>query len=475
LNNNPLGKQNNNTNFAKAYLKRIINILKNNLGFGQGHERSKRAKKNIAASFVIKGTNIALGLILVPITINYLDPTKYGIWITLTSLVAWFGFLDIGLGNGLRNRFAEALAKGNHKLAKTYVSTTYAILIIIISVVLVIFYCINFFIDWGIILNAGDDILLNKELSYLAIVVFTSFGLTFVLNLIGVILNANQQPAKSAIFDLIGKTLSLIFIFILTKVSKSSLLSLGLIYCTVTPIVLTISTFWFFNRKYKPYKPSFKTIDFSKAKDLFSLGLKFFLINIGAVLLYQTNNMIISQLFGPAMVTPYNVAFKYFNVLMMGFMIIVYPFWSAFTEAWTKHDIIWIKSVIKKLMKIWLFLVLAGIILFVFSDFIFKIWIGKDFVVPFSVSLLTLIWIILMAWNGIFAHFLNGVGKISLQLYIGLAAAICNIPTAIFLGHLLGIKGVLISNVFFALIQTFIVYIQYSKLINFKANGVWNK
>ena len=126
-------------------------------------------------------------------------------------------------------------------------------------------------------------------------------------------------------------------------------------------------------------------------------------------------------------------------------------------------------------MKIWLFLVLAGIILFVFSDFIFKIWIGKDFVVPFSVSLLTLIWIILMAWNGIFAHFLNGVGKISLQLYIGLAAAICNIPTAIFLGHLLGIKGVLISNVFFALIQTFIVYIQYSKLINFKANGVWNK
>jgi len=455
-------------------LKQLITLFTNLLGFGNGHERTNRAKKNIAASFLIRGLNIALSLVLVPLMINYLNPTKYGIWITLTSLVAWFGFFDIGLGNGLRNRFAEALAKGNYHLAKTYVSTTYAILSIIISIVTLLFYGINFFLDWGAILNIGNDPALKQELSRLALVVFTSFGFTFVLNLITVILSADQQPAKGALFDLIGKSLSLLLIYILTRVSRSSLLSLGLIYCTISPIVLAASTIWFFNGKYKPYRPSFKSVDFSKAKDLFSLGLKFFIIQIAAIILYQTNNMIITQLFGPAMVTPYNVAFKYFGVLMMGFMIIIGPFWSAFTEAWTNLDVAWVRSIIKKLLRIWLLLVLGGIILLLFSGLIFRIWIGHNFVVPISISVLTLSWVLLNSWNGIFSHFLNGVGKLKVQLYLGITAAILNIPLSVWLGKAIGIEGVLLSNVILALVQCLIYPIQYSKIINQKALGIWN-
>jgi O-antigen/teichoic acid export membrane protein len=455
-------------------LNHLIKLIKKILGFGKGHERTNRAKRNIAASFIIKGANIAIGLMLVPLTIHYLNSTKYGIWITLTSLISWFGFFDIGLGNGLRNRFAEALAKGNHNLARTYVSTTYAILIIIISTVLVLFYTINIFLNWGFILNAGNDPLLNKELSYLAIVVFTSFGITFVLNMISVILIADQKPAKSAIFDLIGKSLALLFIYILTQKSKSSLLSFGLIYCTISPIVLATSTLWFFNGKYKSYRPSFKSVDFSKAKDLFNLGAKFFVIQIAAILLYQTNNMIITQLFGPSMVTPYNVAFKYFSILMMGFMIIVGPFWSAFTEAWAKHDIIWISSIMKKLIKLWFLLAACGIIMFVFSDFIFHVWIGPDFYVPLSISLFTMIWVLINAWNAIFSQFLNGIGKIKIQLIIGVLAALLNIPLAIWLGNLMGIKGILLSNILLSLLTVFIYPIQYKKIINGTAIGLFN-
>lgn len=453
----------------------LIKKIEDILGFGQGHERTNRAKKNIAASFIIKGINIAIGLILVPITINYLSPTKYGIWITLSSLVAWFGFFDIGLGNGLRNRFAEAIAEGNHLLAKIYVSTTYAILIIIISIVLSLFYIINIFIDWSIILNTGADPFLNKELSYLAIVVFTSFGMTFVLNLISVILSADQQPAKSAVFDLIGKALSLIFIYILTRVSKSSLLSLGLIYCTISPLVLALSTIWFFSKRYKPYRPSLKSVDFSKARDLFSLGVKFFIIQIAAILLYQTNNMIITQLFGPAMVTPYNVAFKYFSILMMGFMIIIGPFWSAITEAWAKQDITWISGIVKKLMLLWLCIFALGLIMLLFSGTFFKIWIGNEFTVPLSISILTLSWILLNAWNGIFSQFLNGVGKLKLQLIFGISTALINVPLAIFLGKHMGISGVLLANVILGFIGAWVYPAQYRRIILNKATGVWNK
>lgn len=119
----------------------------------KGQERSVKAKKNIIASFLIKGLGIAISLVLVPLTISYIDPARYGIWLTLSSMVVWFSFFDIGFGNGLRNKFAEALAKGEHDLARVYVSTTYAILSIIIGVVLVIFFCVNPFLNWATMLN----------------------------------------------------------------------------------------------------------------------------------------------------------------------------------------------------------------------------------------------------------------------------------------------------------------------------------
>jgi len=77
----------------------------------KGHPRTLEAKKNIVASFGIKILNTAINLILVPLTLNYVSPMKYGICLTLNSIILWFTVFDIGLGTGLRNKFAEAKAK----------------------------------------------------------------------------------------------------------------------------------------------------------------------------------------------------------------------------------------------------------------------------------------------------------------------------------------------------------------------------
>ena len=445
------------------------------IGINKGHNRTVRAKKNIAASFIIKGLNIAIGLMLVPVTINYLNPTKYGIWITLSSVIGWFSFFDIGLGNGLRNRFAEALANNDHELAKTYVSTTYAVLSIIIAVVLLLFYAVNPFINWTIILNTGNEPGLQKELSLLAYIVFTFFCLRFIFKLITTILTADQKPAKASLFDLSANLIVLMFIIILTRISDGSLLYVGIIFSSIPVIVLASSSFWFFNSKYRLYKPSIKFVDFSKAKDLFSLGLKFFIIQIAGVLLYQTNNLIISHVLSPAEVTPYNIAFKYFSVLMMVFAIIITPFWSAFTEAWVKKELNWIKSVMQKLIKLWAILILFGIIMVLVSPYVYNIWIGSKVQIPIVLSILVYVWVMINIWNGIFSQFLNGTGKIKVQLYISLMVSFFNIPVAIILGNLFGIIGIISSNIIFTSSQMIIVFIQYKKIINDKANGIWNE
>ena len=95
------------------------------------------------------------------------------------------------------------------------------------------------------------------------------------------------------------------------------------------------------------------------------------LCRLAAVVVFTTDNLIITQLFGPAQVAPYAIALKYFNIAQMGFSIIITPFWSAFTEAYAKNDFGWIKNTIKKLIKIWSMVVFVVIIMLLLSGKIY--------------------------------------------------------------------------------------------------------
>ena len=231
-----------------------------------------------------------------PITIHYVSPSQYGIWVTLSSIIGWFSFFDIGFGNGLRNKFAESVAKGEHELARVYVSTTYAILAIIIAIVLLLFIFINPLLNWSKILNANSN--MAGELSTLALIVFVFFCLQFVLQLITTVLTADQQPAKASLFNFFGSLLSGLIILLLTKTTAGNLIYLGTAYSLTPIVILSISSIWFYSRKYKKYAPSLGTCRILDiAVILIDLGLKFFLLQIAGLVLYQTSNIIIAQLF----------------------------------------------------------------------------------------------------------------------------------------------------------------------------------
>jgi O-antigen/teichoic acid export membrane protein len=448
-----------------------FSVIKNLIN--KGHSRSINAKKNILMSFLIKGCNIAIGLMLVPLTIHYVNPIQYGIWLTLSSIIGWFGFFDIGLGNGLRNKFAEALAKDEHQKARIYVSTTYAILIFIIAFALVLFLCINPFLNWSRILNAPAT--MARELSLLAMVVFVSFSIQFVLQLISTILIADQKPAKASLFNFFGSLFSLTVIFILTRTTTGNLFYLGLGLAFTPVLVLSASSIWFYSHQYKKYAPSFKYVNLKYARDLMTLGVKFFILQVAVIVLYETSNIIISQLFGPAQVTPYNIAYKYFGIISMVFGIVMTPFWSAFTEAWVKKDFVWIKSIMHKLNMLSGFLIIVILLMLAVSNFAFKLWVGKMVTVPISISIVLAAYFIIYVRNAIYIYFLNGIGKIKLQLYSGVIGMIINIPMAIFLGKRLGVAGVILSCTILNGINMVWTVIQYNKIINNRATGIWNQ
>jgi O-antigen/teichoic acid export membrane protein len=318
--------------------------------FTKGSERSTLAKRHIIYSFLLKGVSVLIGLLYVPLLLHYLDVERYGIWLTLTSIVGWFTFFDAGLGNGLRNKLTEALSNGDMNLAKEYISTTYAIIGSIFISVLILFYCVNPFLPWNQILNT--TLVPDKELTLLALVVFTFFFLRFIFNLIGIILMADQRPAWNNAFNPIGNIISLVIIYILSLTTKGALVTMGFVLSVVPVIVLIIASIFLFRNRYKALKPDFKHIKWSHSHSLLGLGVKFFVIQIASIVMFTTSNIIITQVLGPSQVAIYNVAFKYFQVPVMLYGIIMTPIWSAVTDAYVKKDFIWLKNTLNQLNKI---------------------------------------------------------------------------------------------------------------------------
>ena len=203
---------------------------------------------------------MVLGLWMVPLTLGYLNPTKYGIWLTLTSVIAWFNFFDIGLGNGLRNKLGEALAQKNYSLAKGYVSTTYAFMIIIVVAFFIVFLLLSTLIDWDRVLNVTEGI--NEDLGALVLIVFFFFCFRFIFGLVLVVLNADQKLSVSGFLDLLTNMLSVICVYIISKTVPSSLFALGSVLSVAPVIVLVLASIWLYHKKYRLVRPSFASVDF---------------------------------------------------------------------------------------------------------------------------------------------------------------------------------------------------------------------
>jgi O-antigen/teichoic acid export membrane protein len=453
----------------KGLIGKISNLI------GRGEVRSVKAKKNILLSFAIRGVSVFVSFYLVRITLGYITEEEYGIWVTLSAFVAWFGFFDIGLGNGLRNKFAEALAKNQHDLAKTYVSTAYAGIAIIFGGIAVLFLIVFPLIDWVLVFKAPPE--LAQTIKYLVLIVFIFFIMRLIFGLIGIILTADQRPAIGGIIDPISNLFILIVIVILTKTTEGNLLYLGATLSIVPVIVMIIANIYFFAKDYKKYTPSIKYVNFKYFKELINLGVRFFVIQIAVLIIFSTDSMIITQVLGAEEVTPYDLSRRYLGIAAMVFSLILRPFWSAFTEAIVKDDTEWIKRVLKKLQIMWLLMILGVIFLILVADWAYDIWLDVEIQIPLMLNILMGLYMIIATWNDIFVQFINGSGKIRFQYYASIVVALMNIPLSIWLADTmgLGVSGVILGTCITLFPGMILNPYQAYLIINKKDKGIWSK
>lgn len=454
-------------------MKKTIHKLYNKVGIKS--DRTKNITKHVFMSFIYKGGGILSSFLLVPLTINFLDTENYGIWLTLSSFIGWFSFFDIGLGNGLRNKFAEAKSKGDLTLARAYVSCAYFTIGSVCLLLVFVFFGLNFFIDWTRVLNT--DASLQKQLSILMPIVFAFFCLQMVVKLITTIYTADQQHSMQGKINFYTSAGSLLAIWFMTQTMESSLLLFGIIFSVLPVLILLGLNLFAFSKRYNNYRPSLSLWKREYLNDIFGLGMKFFIIQISGIILFSTDNIIITQLFGPEKVVPFNIAFKYISVSNMVVSMVLTPYWSTITEAYIKRDFDWIRISMKNLIKISLgsiFLIFGMVII---SPIVYRLWIDDKVDIPMSLTIYMAVFFALTIFYAPFTYFINGTGKVKLQMYSILGTAILNIPLSIFLAKNmgLGVSGVIIATILCIIPHVILCPIQYSKIINNKAYGIWNK
>lgn len=441
--------------------------------FTQGNSRTLKAKKNIFISLIVKGISILTTLLIVPVTINYVNPTQYGIWLTLSSILGWLSFFDMGFTHGFRNKFAEARALGNYQLAISYVSTTYVILTIIFGILWIICLLVNQYLNWSEILNI--DAIYNTELAQVFIVITGFFCMQMVFSVITTLITADQSPALASVINCLGQVLSLIVVFLLTQTTKGTLLSLAWSISSVPTFILLLATLFFFHTKYKEFRPRFSYVNFKYIKNIIGLGGNFFIIQITMIFLFQCTNIILSNIKGPESVTIYNISYKYFNVFNMIMATVLTPFWSAFTEAYTKADYDWMKGIYKQLKKIWWGVAFLILLFLLISPWVLRLWIGDSVQIPMQILCAMSLYILFLSRCGIAVTLLNGMSKTRIQLYANIVFSIMTVPLLFLVLSYFELEFGIAVLILAPLIQTFLYENQIKRVLLNKATGIWNK
>lgn len=437
------------------------------------NKRTVLVHKNIIWSFLIKGWSGIVMLLSIPISIACLGEYKNGVWMTIATFLLWIDSFDIGLGNGMRNQLATYLAKDEKEKARECVSTTFFMLILIIIPVLILLLLLANQLNWYHILNVSP-----QKVHNLPGVLYLSFSLvctTFIFKFVGNVYMALQLPAINNALVVSGQTLALLATIVILITDKQSLFLIATANTLMPLIVYLVAYPLTFRRFYPQLAPSIRLFNKNSLHALFSLGINFFILQIAAVVLVTMSNVIISHVLSPQMVTPYQVVLRYFSLLTMVFTVIATPYWSATTDAYAKNDYDWIKHSMFNIRRIVAILIIAAVIMVIIAPFVYQLWVGVDICIPSFLSLSMAVYFSLIIVSTSYSYFLYGFGVLRLQL-IFTTGAMISFPI---LGYLLckeiGIIGVILALIITQLPGAICNMVQYHKIVNGCAKGIWIK
>ncbi|RDY27439.1 hypothetical protein CHL78_009500 [Romboutsia weinsteinii] len=427
---------------------------------------------NTIFNYIYKILSMAITYITIPLTLSYLDNERYGIWQTILTIISWASLSNFGIGNGLRNKVTESLTEKKYEKLKSYITSAYLYITTISTIILIISIILVCTIDTNVLFK--ENSLSQDEIILSFIIVIISFCLNFILGISNSIAFGIHKSSIVNLFQIIANIITLIGLILLPKFTQASLINISLLYLIANTFSNIIFTIYIFSDK--KLRPNIKYKSKKYGIELTSLGLEFFVLQISTIILFSTDNFIISTFIGVNEVTDYSLISKLFQIVSTFFSILLVQLWSEVARSTHNEEYSWIKKSMNRLIILLIPVAIILSIIVIKFDTLIKIWIGKSIVVDKRLILLAAFYAWLICFNGIFVNIQNGMSKIRIQTISSIISCILNIPIAIILIKVfnLGVLGVMLSNIICLSISSVMCSVDVIYNINRRIEGIQN-
>lgn len=407
--------------------------------------RTANVLRQLKGSIGYRAGAMVLSLLAVPIMIAVLGTEQFGVWSTLLSIMSWAVFFDLGIGNGMRNKVTAALAEDNKTEARLYIASGYTMIGLVVVTIWVTLTVISYFVPWQVVFNttAISENELRQTFQITAFFVLLNFW----IGLVAMLFSAVQQTSFVELGRLITNFLVLIFVFALAKTEASSIRSMAVLYGTALVFANLLLSALFFKPR-RDLRPTFH-LDLQHARPLLTLGSQFFVIQLAVLVIFTTDKILITQWFGAKHVTDYDIVFKIFSLVTIAHGLIMAPLWSAYTDAYKRDDLGWIRQILRMQILVFGGVVVAVGIIAVSTQTIVRLWIGDEIMVSWDLILLMALLTLILTWNNIFGTILAGIGKVRLGSIYTVLTGVINIPLSYYFAVVLGIgvAGIILGTI----------------------------
>lgn len=435
---------------------------------GRSKERYRRVVLTAVGSFVNKIITIMTGLISVPLTVHYLGDERFGLWMTISSTIAFLTFADLGLGSGLVNVVSKANGLDDNGDAKTAVSSAFFMLFGIAFGLFVVFWIIYPHVPWARFFNVTSVIAVNEAGPALAVLMMCCL-INMPLGIVLRIQMGYQEGYKNQLWLSVGAILGLIGV-LLVIYFKAGLPWL-VFAISVGPLLATLLNGFFLFTFVRPWlMPNLKCFNLSSSKKLGLVGIIFFLLQFFTLLGSSMDNIIIAQVLGASAVAGYAITKKLFLMTQIS-QFIIHPLWPVFGEAMARKNYKWAKRTLIRTLNFSLSTgLIVGFLLLIFGKLIISFWVGPELVPSFSLLIAFFFWIFLVNYAGTMSAFLNGGSLVGKQcVFIGVAAIVSVILQVVFC-NLLGVVGIILGiligyGLFYVIPAGFLAFGTLNKLI----------
>ncbi len=385
-------------------------------------------------------------LVCLPLAVRYLGAERYGVWATITTTVVWINLLDFGIANTLTNSISRAYALDDKASAARYFTNALLVTGAIAAAAGAIFAVIGSRVDWMKLFNVSANVP-AAEVRYTVLIAAALMLLGLPCNLGGKLLAGYQELHRNnyaicagAVAGVFGLALG-----ITLRVSMPMLFVMSLGGQTLASLAnLAYVVLW-----YKPWLlPRASLLDRWTSRELLNSGSSFFLIQVAAVVVFSSDNIVVSHYLGAAEVTPYSVTWRLVGFAAVLQSLIFPALWPAYAEAYAKRDYGWIRRTFSLTMTGTVALNLCCVgMLVVFGRPLIRVWAGPAAVPTFSLLLAMGIWALISGFMSVESCLLAALNRTREQAALSVVAAVVNIALSIALVRHVGSVGVIAGTI----------------------------